>query len=214
MAEPLSLELAGESVELHADRALHWPARRRLVIADLHLGKADTFRRAGIALPSGGTVHDLDRVDTLLRATGATQLWVLGDMLHGDPAPPRWREGWDDFRARWPALETVVVAGNHDRALRRAGLGVHVEDQAVHDGPFVFRHEPDPDPRGLVLCGHVHPVVRAPGILRRRFPAFVLASTHAILPAFSAFSGGFEIGSGEGYRRWACAGDGLVDLGQ
>ncbi|MEE7547733.1 hypothetical protein HF319_12415, partial [Xanthomonas sp. Kuri4-1] len=49
--------LAGETVELLGDRALYRPARRALLIADLHLGKADVFRRAGIGLPAGGTGH-------------------------------------------------------------------------------------------------------------------------------------------------------------
>jgi hypothetical protein len=49
-------------VVLVGARALYWPARRALLIADLHLGKADVFRRAGIALPSGGTGEDLQRL--------------------------------------------------------------------------------------------------------------------------------------------------------
>jgi DNA ligase-associated metallophosphoesterase len=211
MAERVPLMVAGEQVELHADRALCWPARRRLVVADLHLGKADTFRRAGIALPSGGTAHDLSRLDRLLQATGAQALWVLGDMLHGDPGPRRWRVGWDGFRDRWPQLDIVVVAGNHDRALHGAGLGVRIETGAVSDGPFVFRHDPADDPRGLVLCGHVHPVVRPPGI-RRRFPAFVLGRRCGVLPAFSAFSGGCEVAAGAGCRRLACVDGAVLEL--
>jgi hypothetical protein len=39
MAEALDLVLAGEPVRLLADRALYWPARRRLLLADLHLAR-------------------------------------------------------------------------------------------------------------------------------------------------------------------------------
>ena len=88
-AASLPWTLAGEPVRLYAERALYWPARRRLVIADLHLGKGDTFRRHGIAVPSGGTADDLARLAGLLARTGARELWVLGDMLHGDPAGAR-----------------------------------------------------------------------------------------------------------------------------
>ena len=49
--------MRGERLQLHADRALYWPARGRLLIADLHLGKGDVFRRAGIAVPRGGTAR-------------------------------------------------------------------------------------------------------------------------------------------------------------
>ena len=72
MAEgALDIDVAGESLRLLPDRALLWPRARTLVIADLHLGKAQHFRRAGIALPRGGTGHDLARLDRLLADTGA-----------------------------------------------------------------------------------------------------------------------------------------------
>ena len=44
------LLLAGERLELRADRSLFWPARRTLVVADLHFGKADAFRAASVRL--------------------------------------------------------------------------------------------------------------------------------------------------------------------
>ena len=62
MAEAMEVVIAGEPMRLLADRALYWPARNRLLLADLHLGKADIFRRFGIALPSGGTRLDLSRI--------------------------------------------------------------------------------------------------------------------------------------------------------
>ena len=71
MGESLEVLLAGEPMRLLADRALYWPARRRLLLADLHLGKADTFRAAGIALPRGGTALDLARIGALVEARAA-----------------------------------------------------------------------------------------------------------------------------------------------
>ena len=189
-AASLPWTLAGEPVRLYAERALYWPARRRLVIADLHLGKGDTFRRHGIAVPSGGTADDLARLAGLLARTGARELWVLGDMLHGDPAGARWRAAWTAFRTGHPGLAIRVVAGNHDRALHAAALDVAIDAAAVRDGPFEFRHDPVPAAGAHVLCGHLHPVLRlAP--LRRQFPAFVLDPSTTVLPAFSLFTGGW-----------------------
>ena len=188
--ELMPVTLAGEAVELHADRALFWPARARLVIADLHLGKGDIFRRHGIAVPSGGTGGDRARLDALIARTGAAELWVLGDMLHGDPAGSRWRAAWSAFRAAHRDLAIRVIAGNHDRALHAAALDVAIDAAAVRDGPFEFRHAPATRPGAHVLCGHLHPVLRlAP--LRRQFPAFVLDPDTTILPAFSLFTGGW-----------------------
>ncbi|MFD0740389.1 ligase-associated DNA damage response endonuclease PdeM [Lysobacter koreensis] len=194
MPRVLELRLAGEPVQVLADRALYWPARRRLLIADLHLGKGAILRSAGIAVPSGGTGHDLARLDGLLRETSARELWVLGDFLHGARHADV-EHAWRGLLATHPGLEVGVVAGNHDRALVAAELGVRLLPEDVPDGPFRFRHQPldVADAHGLhVMCGHVHPVVRLPG-LRGRYPAFLLAAGQTILPAFSAFTGGQRV---------------------
>lgn len=205
----VDLLIASEPMRLLADRALYWPARRRLLIADLHLGKGDILRAAGIAVPSGGTSHDLARLGVLLRATGASQLWVLGDFLHG-PRQPRVEAVWRAFLDAHPDCSCSVIAGNHDRALVADAAGVvHLPDD-VADGPFRFRHmpveAPDPD-AGHVICGHVHPVVRLPG-LPGRHPALALDPHQSILPAFSAFTGGWLL---EADSSWiACARSELV----
>jgi|SRR5688572_2896014 len=211
MAGVMRVELAGEPVELHADRALYWPARARLVIADLHLGKGDIFRRHGIAVPTGGTAHDLDRVAALLARTGAEALWVLGDVLHGDPGPARWRHAWTAFRAAHPGLAIRVLAGNHDRHLHGAGLDVDIDTGAVRDGPFEFRHDPAAAAGAHVVCGHLHPVLRLPA-LRRQFPVFALGPATTVLPAFSLFTGGWPVDPGGG-RRIACVDGDLAEIG-
>lgn len=203
MAEALDLEIVGEPVRLLADRALYWPARRRLLIADLHLGKGDAFRSAGIALPSGGTLHDLERIGALVEATGARALWVLGDFLHGDARERSWRDGWETWRARHFALEFGVLAGNHDRALSGLGLAIDLLGHAVDDGPFSLRHAPSARTRGHVLCGHLHPTARIDG-LPRRWPAFWLRTGDTVLPAFSRFTGGRTPPAFEGGALVAC----------
>lgn len=211
MAEALDIALAGEPVRLLADRALYWPARRRLLLADLHLGKADTFRAAGIALPRGGTALDLARIAALVAATGAQAVWVLGDLLHGRTDLSSWRAAWDAFRAGHPQLAVAVVDGNHDRALRHAGLDLELLGDAVHDGPFVLRHAPGRDARGHVLCGHLHPVCKLPG--QTRAPAFWLQAGCTVLPAFSAFTGGRPLRLLPGESAVLCNGQALLALG-
>ena len=205
----LDLHLAGETVRVFSGRAMYWPARRRLLIADLHLGKGAILRAAGIAVPSGGTRRDLARLDTLLRGTGAHQLWILGDFLHG-PLHPDVGRAWRALRAAHPQTAVGVVAGNHDRALAAvaSGLGVELLAGDVYDGPFRFRHHPMPrrDAGGAhVLCGHLHPVVGLPG-LARRFPAFAMGTAQTVLPAFSAFTGGHRLDRRGG--GWIACADG------
>ncbi|MGY1411089.1 ligase-associated DNA damage response endonuclease PdeM [Luteimonas sp. A611] len=211
MAEALDLELAGEPVRLLADRALYWPARDRLLIADLHLGKGDTFRAAGIAVPTGGTAHDLGRLAALLARTGARSLWILGDFLHArrnvavDAA-------WRDFRDAHGEVDVAVIPGNHDRAFDAPAAGVERLPESVVDGPFELRHAPPAqDGPQHVLCGHLHPVLRLPGALGRH-PLFWLRPACTVLPAFSAFTGGHPIPRSDSRGSVLCDGRQLVRL--
>jgi len=203
MAASVDREIAGERLRLLGDRALHWPARDRLLVADLHLGKADVFRHAGIGLPSGGTAHDLARLDALLEATAATELWILGDVLHGAALASRWRQGWETWRRSHQGLRIVALAGNHDRALAQAGLGIELAGTLVEDAPFALRHEPHPHPVLHVLCGHVHPLAQLAG-MRRRWPAFWLRERMTLLPAFSQFTAGVAPALAGGEQLVAC----------
>ena len=203
MDDAFAFEIAGERLLALADRALFWEARRRLVIGDLHLGKADTFRAAGIAVPSGGTAHDLARIEALLARTGADSLWVLGDMLHGERLDGAWRRTWDAFRERNAHLAIVVVAGNHDRALADSGLDIEIRPSQVVDMPFLFTHVPRSAAGLHAVAAHLHPVVKVPGFSGRQ-PCFRVEADRLILPAFSAFTGGFAIDAREGWI--ACIG--------
>ena len=213
--DSMDVVVAGETLRLYADRALYWPAKRRLLVADLHLGKDDTFRAAGIALPTGGTRQDLERLSALIEHSGAESLWFLGDLLHGPLVDTQWRDDWTRFRARHAGLEMLLVEGNHDRVAARAELGIqHRRDLVKEKGsPLVFAHAPprasEADGR-LVVCGHLHPVVRVPGF-RGRFPAFTLTNEHLVLPAFSLFTGGWLVR--EALSRHACMNGHLLDLG-
>ncbi len=203
MAAELALTLAGEPMQVLGDRALYWPARQRLLIADLHLGKGDVFRRAGIALPRGGTLHDLQRLTELIARTQARSLWILGDVLHGPAPHAAWRAQLAQWRAHHALLEIAALAGNHDRVLAKAGLDMQLLPDQVEDGPFLLRHEPDTHPELHVLCGHVHPQFKPPGTTRR-WPAFWRRAGLTVLPAFSQFTAGVVPALQPGEQLIAC----------
>jgi DNA ligase-associated metallophosphoesterase len=213
-----TLEVAGETLVLLAERALHWPARDMLVVADLHLGKAATFRALGIPIPRGSTAEDLARLDAALTRTGARELVILGDLYHARVG--REAEGTvarlAEWRARWPDLAIRLVRGNHDV---RAGdphheLAVCCVDEPWTEGPFTMRHHPDAA-EGYVLAGHIHPAVRLGGHggLRERLPAFIFGERVALLPAFGSFTGGATIVPADTDRVWVIADDTVLPIG-
>ena len=207
-----TLDLAGEQVVLLAERALFWPARATLIVADLHLGKAATFRAAGIPIPRGSTTDDLARLDRALRRTGAESLVVLGDLFHARPGreAPGTLALLGGWRAAHPALDVLLVRGNHDLG---AGdppteLGVRCVDEPWDVAPFVLRHHPAPA-EGYVLAGHVHPTRRLAGHggVRERLPAFIFGERLALLPAFGSFTGGGAVDADPEARVYVIADD-------
>lgn len=190
----LATVVAGEKLQLYADRAMSWPRERTLFIADVHLGKAAAFRAGGVPLPGGVTATDLARLTALIERTEAQRIVVLGDFLHArsgrvaalDVAFRRWRRSH-------AAVQITLVRGNHDA---RAGDPPREWDvQCTGDPyalpPFFACHEPVALRTGYGLCGHLHPGIRLHGIggETARLPCFVLGLQRAILPAFGRFTG-------------------------
>jgi uncharacterized protein len=208
--------LAGEIVQLHAQRALFWPRHRLLAIADLHLGKGQAFRRGGVALPVGGTALDLGRIDSLIDAFEPVTLLVLGDLLHGAvESDATWLAQWVAWRGRRADVRVQVIAGNHDRALRAQQLRVENVGARLVLAPFLFTHDAAPaDDAALhTIGGHMHPILRVKGTgVSSRLPAFWFGARHSVLPAFTAFSGGSEVVAQPGDRLWVCAGDAVVAM--
>lgn len=202
--DSVTLTLAGETMVLLGGRAMFWPARRRLVIADLHLGKEHVFRQAGIAVPRGATDDDLQRLGDLLDVTGAQSLWIVGDVLHGPASGASWRDSWRQWRQKYRHIEVAALIGNHDRALDADALFIHPLGDICSDGPFVFRHIPQADKQGRYgVAGHIHPQARVPGV-PRNWPVFWIRPEMIVLPAFSAFTGGQHVSLARGDRLVAC----------
>ncbi|WP_141064262.1 ligase-associated DNA damage response endonuclease PdeM [Pseudomonas lactucae] len=193
-----SVTLLGEELWLLADKAVYWPARRCLLIADAHFGKASAYRSLGQPVPQGTTTENLQRLDRLLAAYRCERVIFLGDFLHGPgshasgtlAALRAWRE-------RNPELPMTLIRGNHDK---RAGdppvdLRIEVVPEPLLMGPFALQHEPDAHASHHVLAGHVHPVYRLRGKGRQslRLPCFQVGGRVSLLPAYGAFTGGFTV---------------------
>ena len=215
--KPLVTDYAGQTVWLLPEHALWWPAHRVLFIADLHLGKAATYRALGQPVPSGTTQENLRRLSQLLLHYQPAQLVFLGDFLHAAQArTPSVLQALTAWRASFAGLHCVLVRGNHDS---RAGdpppaLGFEVVNEPYLLGPFAACHHPQSHPTHAVIAGHLHPALRLRGPARDslRLPCFCFEDRQAILPAFGEFTGGWLVTPRAGLRLFAVGGQAVWPL--
>jgi DNA ligase-associated metallophosphoesterase len=201
----------GHQLNLLGDGALWDPNQQLLLLADVHLGKAETFQANGIPLPSDGDAANLNRLLDLAHRLRPREVLVLGDLIHS-------RLGLTlSLRQKLAALPDLLgchltlVGGNHDRGSWLEGLPATPSQQR---GVLWLSHEPELPPPGdpplLNICGHLHPVaLLGGGADRLRLPCFALdrPAQRLLLPAFGNLTGGHPCAPQ--LQRWVIA-DGCV----
>ncbi|WP_137862047.1 MULTISPECIES: ligase-associated DNA damage response endonuclease PdeM [unclassified Sphingomonas] len=206
------LSFAGHDLMALPEGALYWPARRALLVADLHFEKGSWFAARGQMLPPYDSIATLHAVEALAVRTRARELWCLGDSFHDSQGCERLPEDARALLARLTArLDWRWITGNHD-SLLIAPLGGTILEEAEIDG-LILRHEAEPaDPRPE-LSGHFHPKlrlrIRGRQVARR---CFVASPTKLILPAFGALTGGLDAHHPEIVRAVGPSAQALVAL--
>jgi len=178
------------------ERALYWPAHSTLLLADLHLGKADTFRHYGIGIPQSVQWADLQRLQQVVMRFQPQCCVVLGDFVHGRLVDAATADAWNALVAACAPTEFVLVAGNHDRALNRGQLHLHgIVDELEIDNVYLT-HEPLAAHAlrggGMNIHGHIHAGLRV-GKGQRKLPALAWQPPYLLLPAFSEFTAGVDV---------------------
>jgi DNA ligase-associated metallophosphoesterase len=190
---PFEFDCAGEKLQALPAGALHWPARRLLAVADLHLEKGSSYAvNARKLLPRHDTRQTLAMLTALIDVLQPETVVCLGDSFHDRTASERLS---DIDRHMLDALTRrahfVWIAGNHDPAPPPAGWGEVAEE--INHGPLIFRHEALFGPARGEVSGHFHPVaaltVRGRGMRRR---CFLTDGHRLILPAFGTYAGGLN----------------------
>ncbi|WP_278929671.1 ligase-associated DNA damage response endonuclease PdeM [Pseudomonas qingdaonensis] len=210
MSHCLNIDVHGEQLLLLGDKALYWPARRVMLVADVHIGKAAAFRAQHLPVPRGTTQSTLQRLDRLLTSYPCEELIVLGDFLHARTGrAAATLERVRQWRERHARLKITLIRGNHDLHAGDPpeGLRIDVLDSPLLLGPFALQHQPEPHATHLVLAGHVHPVyvLRGRARQRLRLPCFVIGERLGLLPAFGDFTGGWAVQPQPGERVYLTA---------
>ena len=183
---------AGHEFTALPEGALFWPARRALLVADLHFEKASWFARFGQMLPPYDSLATLADLTALATATAAREIWCLGDSFHDPQGCERLPQAAQEaLRHLTGSTRWTWITGNHDAGLADR-CGGHIVEETVVDG-LVLRHEADPNEPRPELSGHFHPklrvTVRGRSVARR---CFVATATKLIFPAFGSLTGGLD----------------------
>lgn len=214
----LEVEVGAEPLHLLPEKAAYVPRHRTLLVADVHFGKAMSFRRLGVPVPQGTTAQTLAALDALIERCGARGIVFLGDFLHARQAQAasvlqalaRWRAGHR-------GLALTLVRGNHDRHAGDppAALGIEVVDEPFALGALQLRHHPLPaeGDGAYTLAGHLHPCVTLAGRAhdRLRLPCFHFGAKVGVLPAFGAFTGMQAVTRSDGDRVFVAAARRVVE---
>jgi DNA ligase-associated metallophosphoesterase len=213
----IDLEFGGAPWRVLAERAALWLAPHWLVVADVHFGKAATFRARGVPVPHGTTPANLARLTDLIAATRPRRLVFLGDLLHAREAHnadtvgllTRWRRDHD-------SLPMTLVEGNHDRhaGALPSELAIDLVTEPWHQYGTALCHHPQRIEGAAAVAGHLHPCVRLYGRANDslRLPCFWQRDGLLTLPAFGEFTGGASIEREAGDRVLAIAGDRLIEI--
>lgn len=208
---PQQIEVAGETMLLLAEKALVWPAQRMLIIADIHFGKAASFRAAGVPVPRGTTSQNLAALDAIMAAHDIRHIMFLGDFLHARAAHASATvAAMLAWRLRHADVKLTLVRGNHDRHAGdpAASLLIDLVDEPFEMGPFAFCHHPDLETSAYALAGHIHPSFRlSTRFDSLRLPCFVVGGRRMILPSFGAFTGGYVITPAADDRIYVSSGE-------
>jgi DNA ligase-associated metallophosphoesterase len=188
----LKTSVAGEEFELLAQKAVFWKKESALLLADLHLGKVNHFRKSGIPVPVRAGDKSLEDLIDLIHLTRPQRVLCLGDLFHSHYNP-----AWEVFGEIVSHFRTVafeLIIGNHDimsaRQYERKKICVH---EQLDLGPFSMTHHPAEAvvPGRYNLAGHIHPGVnlRGKGQQSITLPCFYFGKHQGILPAFGMFTG-------------------------
>ncbi len=193
-SENMDLVFGNEILELIAERAAWMKSQRVFIVADLHFGKVNHFRRAGLPVPLAANQRNAERLIDCINKLKPLRTIFLGDLFHSV-----YNDDWEvvgQIVTNYPGCRFELIRGNHDvlseQQYHRHGMEVKEWEQI---GVFLLTHKPmdfENIPSGAVnIAGHIHPAARLVGKGRQSltFPCFWVSENRIVVPAFGSFTG-------------------------
>src|SRR5882672_5671672 len=143
----MEIEIFGERAKLLWQKAIWLPRFKTLLAADLHFGKINHFRKAGIPVPAKANDKNTETLIDLLNETKADRVIFLGDLFHS-----HYNEEWSvlgQVLKHFSACTFELVRGNHDimSGLQYERHQIQVYPKGLRLGDLQLTHEPMTLPR-------------------------------------------------------------------
>lgn len=214
MKTGVNVTFAGQELMLLPQKAVWWSSQSMLLLSDVHLGKGEVFRRQGLAIPSGDSAYDMDRIGELIDQFDPDQVAILGDLVHGKPGE-QLIEDFTLWRSKFKKVQMQLVAGNHDRhmAIVPPEWQLAVVPATICCD-VLLAHAPGEETNTPEIVGHIHPAIRmrAGRADSLRAPAFWMQPNRLVLPSFGSFTGGYTVRPTKGDRLFAVGPDSVIEV--
>jgi len=189
----MNIEIKGQRLTMLPEKALWLDTQKILLLADLHFGKINHFRRSGIPVPSKANDRNSEFLVDVINRKKPERVIFLGDLFHS-----HYNEEWEvlgQVIQHFSSCKFELVKGNHDimSKLQYERHKMQVHEEGLNIGPFFLTHEPLENLENDLynLAGHIHPGVRLSGRGRQSItlPCFYFGERQGIMPAFGSFTG-------------------------
>jgi len=189
----VNLNYGNSQFIMHYSGSLYWPSQKSLLIADVHFGKIDHFRKNGSALPLEVGLENFKKLNRVIDEFQPKKVVFLGDLFHS--TQNRDLERFTDW-VKQQSVKMSLIVGNHDiiPPYYFEDLGIKVETSLEIDSIYLSHH-PEEKQGFWNICGHLHPGyrLRGQGKQQLKLSCFYKKEYQLILPAFGAFTGHFLI---------------------
>lgn len=196
MRAPLPFLFHQQNLWLSPGRCIFWEEESILILSDLHFGKSGHFRKSGIGIPQNIFKEDIQKLFSQIQFFKPKTVLIAGDLFHSTENKEI------NFFLKWrndiPDVAFYLIRGNHDiltkRFYKQANITLFENKLTIRN--FCFTHDitsvfEDDHEKLFTFSGHIHPGIKMNGIASQSImlPCFYFGKNHAVLPAFSAFTG-------------------------
>lgn len=192
------ISVGSASLQLNPTGSVYWEAENSLLVADLHLGKETSFRKAGMPLPGNASAKTCRALLKEISHFQPTRVIVLGDLVH---ARCSWSQELEEIIAELcNSCRIDLIVGNHDLGsrmqLQACGLILHepylemADLQLIHDPGAVDAKRLDGNSKHIV-AGHLHPGLRLGSATTDsvQLKCFLVSPSLLVLPAYGFLTG-------------------------